>query len=410
KCVVTAMSVMRMVELGQVRLNDPVAKYIPEFGSNGKDQITIRQLATHFSGLREDLDLRSRWQGKDAALRMAHDEAPVAPPGSQFRYSDVNYIVLGELVERVSGISLDGYADAHVFKPLGMTRTRFLPPKEWLGAIAPTEYDERNVMLRGVVHDPTARRMGGVAGHAGLFSTADDIARFAQAMLGGKTIISEASVQKMTTPQQPPTATVLRGIGWDLDSPFSSNRGELLPLGSYGHTGFTGTSLWIDPVTNTYIVLLTNGVHPKLKPGGAVVALRVQVANAVAAALKLSVSEKEKVRLASVTGYNEAIVGARRVQSRNGQVKTGLDVLAESNFGTLSGELGTSSAPKRRRIGLVTNQTGLDAQGRRAIDLLAKAPGVELAAIFSPEHGVTGTLDTTDIGNTKDQATGVPVY
>src|SRR5205085_5821017 len=165
----------------------------------------------------------------------------------------------------------------------------------WLPEIAPTEYDEHNVMLHGVVHDPTARRMGGVAGHAGVFSTADDLAVFAQAMLDGDKILSPAIIEKMTTPQQPANSIVLRGLGWDIDSPFSSNRGELLPVGSYGHTGFTGTSIWIDPTTRTYIILLTNSVHPRGQ--GNVVSLRTRVATAVAAAIPLTTDEQEAVRL-----------------------------------------------------------------------------------------------------------------
>ena len=404
KVMATTSSVMRLFELGQIRLNDPVAKYIPEFGKYGKEEITIRELMTHYSGLREDLDLKSQWAGKDTAYQMANEEKLVSPPGAYFRYSDINFIVLGELVERLSNMPLEKYADAHIFQPLGMTDTRFVPPPSWLPRIAPTEYDEHNVMLHGVVHDPTARRMGGVAGHAGLFSTADDVSKFAQALLGGKFPLAPNTVEKMTTPQNAPNATILRGLGWDIDSPFSSNRGELFPLGSYGHTGFTGTSLWIDPSSNTYVILLINGVHPRIRPGGAVVALRTKVATMVAAALDV---KKDPSRLMSITGYNEAMVGARRLANRNGQVLTGLEVLEAQNFKQLIGE-GTPEKP--RRIGVVTNQTGLDSQGKRTIDILAHIPGIELKAIFSPEHGVTGTLDTTDINNSKDAATGLPVY
>lgn len=404
KVMATTSCVMRLLEQGQVRLNDPVAKHIPEFGKSGKEEITIRQLLTHYSGLREDLDLKAPWSGKETAYQMANEEKPVSPPGSMFRYSDINFIVLGELVERLSKMSLDHYADAHFFLALGMKNTRFLPPATWLPRIAPTEYDERNVMLRGVVHDPTARRMGGVAGHAGLFSTAGDVSIFAQALLSGKFPLSPLTVQKMSTPGQPPTATILRGLGWDLDSPYSTNRGDLLPLGSYGHTGFTGTSLWIDPTTDTYVVLLTNGVHPRLRPGGAVVSLRTRVATAVAAALDL---KPGSARALAVTGYNEASTGSRRLMSRNGQVTTGLEVLESQNFAPL---VGSGTPEKPRRIGLVTNQSGLDSAGKRTIDLLAHVQGVELKAIFSPEHGVLGKLDTTDISNTKDAATGIPVY
>ena len=404
KVMATTSSVMRLVQLGQIKLNDPVAKYIPEFAQNGKEDVTIRQLLTHYSGLRADLDLKPEWTGQAEAFRLANAEKLLSPPGSTFLYSDVNFIVLGELVQRVSALGLNQYAEAFVFSPLGMTTTRYLPPQSWFLRIAPTQKDERSgIMLRGVVHDPTARQMGGVAGHAGLFSTADDTAKFAQALLnGGSPVWSRLIVEKMTTAQQPPNLTVVRGLGWDIDSPFSSNRGELLPVGSYGHTGFTGTSLWIDPTTDTYIVLLTNAVHLKQ---GSVIALRTEVATAVAAALQLNVAESQKVRLARITGYNEVGAGSRRIVTRNGEVKTGIDQLEEHNFDALK-----VPGVAKPRVGLVTNQTGVDSQGRRTIDVVAHAPNVQLTAIFSPEHGVQGNADTTDIANSKDSATGVPVY
>jgi uncharacterized protein YbbC (DUF1343 family)/CubicO group peptidase (beta-lactamase class C family) len=403
KVVATTTAVMQLVERGKVRLNDPVAKYLSEFAQNGKEDITLRQLLTHYSGLAPDLDLKMPWEGKHTAYAMAMAETPEQAPGSGFTYSDINFIVLGELVERVSGETLDEYTTRHIFAPLKMTRTRFLPPAAWRPKIAPTQYDENEHMLRGVVHDPTARRMGGVAGHAGLFSTADDLAKLAQALLnGGGGILSSLSVEKMTRPEQPPAAPVLRGFGWDIDSPFSSNRGDLLPVGSYGHTGFTGTSMWIDPTTNSYIVLLTNAVHPRGR--GNAIGLRSKVATAVAAALPLTPSQKEALRWESITGYNEAQSAARRVAARNGSVKNGIDVLEAHNFDVLQ------MADRKKRIGVVTNQTGIDAEGRRTIDVLAQAPGVLLEAIFSPEHGVTGTLDTLDVKNSKDDVTGVSVY
>ncbi|HTC49646.1 MAG TPA: serine hydrolase [Candidatus Aquilonibacter sp.] len=403
KVIVTTMAVMQLVEQGKVRLNDPVTKYLPEFAQNGKEDITIRQLLTHYSGLDPDLDLKNPWEGKGTAYQMAFAETPQDPPGSKFSYSDINFIVLGALVERISGETLDEYATRHIFIPLKMLHTRFLPPVVWKAKIAPTQYDENDHMLRGVVHDPTARRMGGVAGHAGLFSTADDLSRFAQALLnGGAGILSPLSVEKMTTPEQPPAAPVLRGFGWDIDSPFSSNRGDLLPVGSYGHTGFTGTSLWIDPTTQTYIILLTNAVHPRGK--GNAIALRSKVATAVASALPLTANEKDALRWQSITGYNEALSATRRISTRNGAVKNGIDILEAHNFDVLQ------TPGRKTRIGLVTNQTGIDAEGRRTIDVLAQAPGVSLGAIFSPEHGVTGTLDTTHVGDTKDAATGITVY
>ena len=403
KVVATTTAVMQLVQTGKVRLNDPVAKYIPEFAQNGKDDITVRELLTHFSGLPEDLDLSQKWEGRDTALGMAYAATPIFPPGSRFLYSDINFIVLGALVERVSDTSLDKYCAQHIFAALKMTHTPFLPPMTWLRRLAPTQYDENNKMLRGVVHDPTARRMGGVAGHAGLFSTADDLSKFAQALLNGSPALSRLAVEKMTMPEQPPTAQVLHGFGWDIDTPFSSPRGSLLPVGSFGHTGFTGTSLWIDPTTRTYIIILTNAVHPRGK--GSAVALRSKIATAVAAALPLTVNEKDKLRWESITGYNEAQTAVRRVSVRNGTVLTGIDVLEAHNFEVLGG-----TPDHKKRIGVLTNQTGVDSRGRRTIDVLAAAPGVSLDAIFSPEHGVTGTLDTTEIGNSKDAATSVPVY
>ncbi|MBV8207697.1 MAG: DUF1343 domain-containing protein, partial [Acidobacteria bacterium] len=379
----------------------------------------VRELLTHYSGLRPDLDLDQPWQGYDEAMRRIYAEKPVNPPGARFVYSDINFEILGELVTRVSAMPLDKYAMAHVFLPLGMSHTSFNPPAGWRPRIAPTQYGNATMntpvgmavssgphqMLRGVVHDPTARRMGGVAGHAGLFSTADDVAKFAQAMLDRKAL-SAAATEKMTTPQQPPNATVLRGLAWDIDSALSSNRGELLPVGSYGHTGFTGTSLWIDPITQTYIVILTNSVHPEGK--GSAVGLRGRIANAVASALQLSPGEKEQARLASITGYNETQTGIRRIAARNGAVLAGIDVLEASGYAQLK------QGPRRhgpdRVIGLMTNQNGVDGQGRRTIDLLAHVPGIKLAALFSPEHGPAGKLDTTSIGNSMDEATGVPIF
>jgi uncharacterized protein YbbC (DUF1343 family)/CubicO group peptidase (beta-lactamase class C family) len=404
KVVATTTSVMRMVQLGQVKLNDPVGRYIPEFAQNGKGEVTVRQLLTHYSGLPADLELKPYWRGLDEAYARANADKLVNPPGSTFLYSDVNFIVLGELVQRVSGMPLNQYAQNYIFGPLGMNMTMFNPPETWKSRIAPTEHDgHTGSMLRGEVHDPTARAMGGVAGHAGVFSTADDLAKFAQALLnGGAPILLPLIVEKMTTPQQPPNMTNVRGLGWDIDSPFSSNRGDLLPVGSFGHTGFTGTSLWIDPTTNTYVILLTNAVHLKY---GNVISLRTEVATAVAAALQLSPSEEQKMRVSRITGYNEATVASRRVVVRNGHVLNGIDVLEERNFDAL--KVSGTTPP---RVGLVTNQTGVDARGQRTIDVLYHAAGLQLAAIFSAEHGIFGTADTTEIPTLKDGATGIPIY
>ncbi len=410
KAVATTTAIMQLWEQGRFRMNDPVAKYLPEFGQNGKQDITIRQLLVHYSGLAPDLDLTKPWEGKETAYRMAFEQAPERSPGASFVYSDINFVVLGALIEKLSGEPLDEYSAKHIFAPMGMKETRFLPPSSWLPRIAPTEEDENHHLLRGVVHDPTARRMGGVAGDAGMFSTADDLAIFAQALLdGGRGVLTSATIAKMTAPQQPVNGTTLRGFGWDIDSPFSTNRGELLPVGGYGHTGFTGTSLWIDPSTKTYIVLLTNAVHMNVLPAkekGSAVSLRTKLATAVAAALAVDPAEAEKMRVTSITGYNEMQSAARKLAVRNGTVKTGIDVLEETKFAALHPSKG--GAP--RSVALLTNQTGVDFEGRRTIDVLASVPGISLDAIFSPEHGVTGTLDTTDVKNAKDAATGVTVH
>jgi uncharacterized protein YbbC (DUF1343 family) len=243
--------------------------------------------------------------------------------------------------------------------------------------------------------------MGGVAGDAGLFSTGGDLALYAQALIDRKKILSPDIIEKMTTPQQPPNAVEVRGLGWDIDSPFSTNRGALLPVGSFGHTGYTGTSMWIDPFSNTYIILLTNSTRPR--PANVpVVSLRARVATAVAAALNLDVTSRNE-KFVSITGYNE-VGSAHHVSVRNGHVLTGIDVLEQDNFASLKQD------KQLMTVGLLTNQTGLDAKGNRTIDALASAPGIKLAAIFSPEHGIFGTVDTLKVDNTTDAVTGVPVY
>ncbi len=396
--IVTATCILRLEQLGQIKLNDPVAKYLPDFAQNGKQDITIRMLLTHYSGLPADLDFKESWRGMQEGYDRANAAKLVYPPGARFLYSDVGFVVLGELVQKVSGMTLDQYAQTNIFGPLGMSSTGFNPPSSWRPRIAASQQDQHTGQtLQGTVHDPTARLMGGVAGNAGLFSTADDLAKFAQTMLdGGAPILSPLAVEKMTTPQQPANLPVVRGLGWDIDSPFSSNRGELLPVGSFGHTSATGSSLWIDPTTQTYIVLLTNDTLVK---DGSVLGLRSEVANAVATALQLSPSEEQKMRLARITGYNEAQMAARRIVVRNGKVLLGIDVLEERQFDPLK-----VPGVVKPRIGLVTNQTGIDSKGRRTIDVLAQAPGLQLAAIFNPEQRSASSASSTD------SLTGVPIY
>lgn len=408
KPLMTATSVMQLFEQGKFRFNDPVAKYLPEFGANGKQDITIRQLLTHYSGLPPDLSLEEPWEGKAEAFRRAFAIAPATPAGVRFVYSDINFIVLGALVEKLSGMTEDAYVQRNLIAPLGLKHTRYVPPAAWLDRIAPTQY-EHGVMLRGVVHDPTTRRMGGVAGHAGLFSTADDIGIYAQNLLdrlAGRPShfpLSRAVLEKMVTPEQPATGTSLRGFGWDIESPYSSNRGEIFPVGSFGHTGFTGTSLWIDPASDSYVIVLANAVHPD--GHGSMVALRASIASAAAVALGI-VPDQGKLS-AKLTGYNESLSGMRHWTARNADVKTGIDVLESDNFAELH-----ALAKKHGgnlQIGLLTNQTGIDAEGHRTIDILAHANGIALKTLFSPEHGISGTQDTEKIGNTTDAATGLPV-
>ncbi len=396
KVIATTPSIMRLFEEGKLRLSDRVTQYLPEF-QGGKSDITVRDLLTHFSGMREDLDLQPPWNGYDTGIRLALIDKPKAPPGVQFRYSDINFILLGEIVHKLSGQLVSEYAQKQIFLPLGMKESMFNPPAALRPRIAPTEV-EHGTVVRGVVHDPTARYMSGVAGHAGLFTTAADLSRFARMMLNlgelrGVRIFSPLTVRKFTTPESPADQPILRGFGWDLDSPFSGNRGELFPIGSYGHTGFTGTSLWIDPSTKSYVILLTNSVHPAR--GKNVTPLRGKIATIAAAALGIDVPG------VLLTGYTESIVGAglHRTVARNVEVQTGLDVLATQGFAPLRG----------KRVGLVTNHTGLSRDGRRNVDLMIGA-GIKVTALFSPEHGIGGTEDRDGIGNSVDAKSGVPVY
>jgi SSS family transporter len=410
KVLATAPAVMQLYEQGRFRLNDPVAMYLPEFAANGKQDITIRQLLTHYSGLAADVALEDPWEGKEEGIRRAFASAPVAAPGVQFRYSDINFITLGALVEKLSGLTLDQYQQQYLAKPLGV-EMRYLPPEVWRSRIAPTQYEQgdHGVILRGVVHDPTSRRMGGVAGHAGLFSTAGDVAIYAQNLLdrlagrSSRFPLQQLTLEKMTTPGQPATGTALRGLGWDIESPFSSNRGELFPVGSFGHTGFTGTSIWMDPVSDTYVIVMANAVYPKGPTG--INAIRGGVANVVASYVK--VHPDNGALIAHLTGYNESIAGERRWQDRNTTVATGIDVLEQDQFAELHAVAAHHGGGLR--LGLLTNQTGLDAQGRRTIDVLAAAPGVQLKLLFSPEHGLNGTLDKEGIADSKDPYTGLPV-
>jgi CubicO group peptidase (beta-lactamase class C family) len=264
-----------------------VQKYIEEFRRDGKDGITVRHLLTHTSGLRSGL--RRQPDGPATAIQIACTEVVTNTPGTFFGYSDINFILLGEIVQRVSRKPLQQFASEEIFHPLGMRDTRYWPLGTDRLRIAPTQYDGTN-LLRGVVHDPTARHMGGVAGHAGLFTTASDIARFARMLLNkgeleGVRILRSETVTAMTSVQTPATISARRGFGWDMDSDYS-RRGSIFAFGSYGHTGFTGTSIWIDPYSNTFLILLTNRVHPDGK--GDIRSLQRTLATLAAEAVGLS--------------------------------------------------------------------------------------------------------------------------
>jgi len=376
KSLATATAVMQLYEQGKVQFDDPVQQYLPDFNTANDPQrakVTVRMLLTHTSGETGDVDLKDPWgleaADKSEGIHRALTTPLESVPGAVFRYSDINYILLGALIEKVTGEPEDVYVQQHVFAPLGMEDTRYLPPAKacgphtmrgaaivwapartgpvdcpggaWstdlLSRIAPTAHDDESradpsrnpdldYLLRGTVHDTTSRRMGGVAGHAGVFSTAHDVSIYAQALLdrlAGRPSsfpLKQATLELMTTPQQPghtagqleaaneatreaaakkPNTTDpllaprypaikaqnLRGFGWDIDTGLSTPRGVVFPIGSFGHTGFTGTTLWIDPGSDTYVVLLTNSIHLRGSPP--ITNLRGDVATATAHGLRL---------------------------------------------------------------------------------------------------------------------------
>ncbi len=486
KCLSTATAVMQLYEQGKVQFDEPVEKYLPAFNAEHdpeRAKVTVRMLLTHTSGEAPDVDLKDAWGLEKPDFMEGVHRALTTPlmsaPGEVFRYSDVNFILLGYMVQVLSGEPLDVYAQEHIFKPLGMTETRYLPlakacgphrvvgaaiawaptpkgrmayacPKgDWstslLERIAPEAHDDEakadpttnpdyDRLLRGTVHDPTTRRMGGVAGHAGVFSTAHDVSLFAQALLdrlAGRPSsfpLKQSTLELMVAPEQPGAeagqiaaanaaehAAIaagakgaaaglaphypavqgqdLRGFGWDIDTAFSKPRGVVFPIGSFGHTGFTGTSLWMDPGSDTYVILLANAIHPR---GNAPISnLRGEVASAAAEALGLYGS----VAQAGSSGQTS-------------ETLTGIDVLEEKHFAPLLG--GSGLAGHTFALGVLTNQTGLDRAGRRTVDILATdlpkvAPGAKLVAIFSPEHGIFGKLDSAHVNNETDPATGLQV-
>ena len=337
KSVATAPAVLQMYEQGRIQLDDPVQAYLPGFNPDNdprRARVTLRMLMTHTSGIAGDLSLDGPWglssADKAEGLHRALGAWVVFEPGERFHYSDINFILLGAIVEKLTGEPIDTYVQQNVFTPLGMRDTHYLPAKKacgpyrirgtalaydpswppddcaadtWntdlLARIAPTALDEDTPgpnpdyghQLRGTVHDPTARRMGGVTGSAGVFSTVHDIGLYAQALLDRRAgrpstfPLEQATVELMTTPQQPGDGPDQRGLGWDIDSPHSAPRGDIFPVGSFGHTGFTGTSLWLDPESDTYVVVLSNVIHQR--GGPPIVTLSGNIATAAARALHL---------------------------------------------------------------------------------------------------------------------------
>jgi uncharacterized protein YbbC (DUF1343 family)/CubicO group peptidase (beta-lactamase class C family) len=415
KVLATATSVMTLVEAGKVRLEDPVARHLPDFaaGGGGRAAVTVEQLLTHRAGLVPD-DPMDLYAGTPAEIFARKHRQPLAhEPGARFVYSDVGFEVLGELVRVVAGETLDRYAARVVFAPLGMRDTEFRPQQDGvgrgripLGRIAPSE-TRNGAMTRGTVHDPRAFALGGVAGHAGLFSTADDVARYATAVLaGGGRVLSPAGVASMTTPRVYGDHD-LRALGWDVDTGYSSCRGDLFPVGSFGHTGWTGTSLWIDPLTGVYVVLLTSRVHPD--GSGNVVPLRSRVASIAAAAVRdvpvealRRAAEAYLPLLSLPSGRAPKAPSAEAAPAPAFDVKAGVDVLEAKGFAEIAG----------KKVALLTNRTGITRDGRTTVAVLrsekARAAGVSLVRLFSPEHGLFAEKDEK-VGDTTDPETGLPV-
>ena len=394
KVVATTPAILALVDDRKIDLDAPLGRYLREFQGPRLAWLTVRRVLTHTAGFPDIPSSEVMAKGLTDGLRVLAAGVSEPSPTAPFRYSDTGFIVLAELVRHVSGEPLDRFTRKRFYQPLGMQETTFNPPTAWHARIAPTEFVQGQ-MLRGIVHDPRARQLHGVAGHAGLFSTADDLGRFCRMLLadgmeGGRRYLSSASVRAMFAPNEAGEAT--RGLGWDMASGYSRTLGSFFPVGSVGHTGFTGTSVWMDPPTRTYVVILTNRVHPAGK--GSVVELRRRVSAIVGTRLFAlnAVPEVEE-------GEAQAVAPASADTVSGIKIRTGLDVLEVEDWAQLRG----------RVVGLVTNQTGVDADGQHNVGLLAKAKGVRLQSIFSPEHGLDGLLDAR-VPNGTHPATGLTVW
>ncbi|MEM8946591.1 MAG: exo-beta-N-acetylmuramidase NamZ domain-containing protein [Planctomycetota bacterium] len=377
----TATSIMLLVERGQVRLRDPVATYLPEFAPHGKSKVTVEDLLTHQGGLIPDNPLADYQDGVELAWQRIWNLQLRSPVGEKFIYTDVGFLVLGELVHRVSGQNAAEFAAENIFKPIGMEDSGFQPDASRQARAATTE--QRNgEWLRGVVHDPRAALLEGIAGHAGLFSTAEDMARYADMMLsrgmsGDRQVLSATTVDEMTTARD--VAGHRRGLGWDMRSKYSSNRSELMSERAFGHGGFTGTAMWIDPQLDLFVIFLSNRVHPDGK--GSVNSLAGRIGTIATAALSSAPSDGG-------------------VKTASHAVLTGIDVTQRDGYRQLADT----------RVGLITNHTGVNRVGERTIDLLHQAENVDLVCLFSPEHGLQGKLDQANISDMRDEATDLPIY
>lgn len=398
KPVATATSVMVLIEQGKLRLSDKVAKHWPEFAANGKGDVTVEQCLLHTTGLTADNAITDYGLGRAKAFENIANLKLEVPAGTRFKYSDVGFLVLGELVARVSKMPLEEFARKNVFDPLRMTSAGYSPTATLRKTAAPTGKRDGKLII-GDVHDPRAYAVGGVAGHAGLFGTADDLARYCRMLLRGgelegQRILSPLTVKLFTEGRSvPPTG--LRSPGWDVDTGFSAQRGELFPAGEgFGHTGFTGTSVWVDPPSKTAVIILTNRTFISEKVS--VTDLRREVGTIVASAVTASAS-RDRGTTSGTTGVSRP--GATLRPVRLTPAVPGLDVLVREKFASIKG----------RNVALVTNHTGRTATGESVIDLLHQAEGVKLVSLFSPEHGIRGELDEK-VGDGKDEKTGRPVY
>jgi len=402
KVVATTTAVLQLAKRHRLDLDAPAARYWPAFGANGKQAITIRELLAHTSGLPAGVD-----PGRGDLWQKIEQLKPLAPPARDVRYSDVNFLVLGRIVEKVSGESLATYAERHLRPALDWRDSGYLAAdavtgrgaeRDLVGRIAPsrTEQDLAKDAApdrpASRVHDPLARLAGGVAGHAGLFGTADDLARFAREILaGGGRLLGPASVDLLFALQTPP-GTTPRGLGWRLEPPLATNRAALPAVGAISHLGYTGTGLWLDRSRGAYVIVLSNRTATRDGDAGP---LRARVAAAVSDALG-PVAARELADRYPEARERIAPFVARDVAR---PVRTGIDVLEDEQFRSLRG----------KRVGLLTHRSGVDSLGRRTADVLRAAPGVTLVALFSPEHGLD-SLQEGQVRSGTDALTGVPVY